>query len=162
MRACGASSRSRRGHPFNVKHAVVQVKNLPAAIDLALDGVADQPFVVLRDERLHRQAVLRRRFDGAHVARAGQRQVKRARNGRGGEGQDIDHRAQALEFFLVQDAEALFLVDHHQAQILERQCRFAQPMRADDDIDRPRRQVADDPGLIAPRTEARSNSMRTG
>ncbi len=61
---------------------------------------------------------LRRRFDGAHFARAGQREVKRARDRRGGERQDIDGRAQFFEALLVQHAEALLLVDHHQTEVL--------------------------------------------
>ena len=59
-----------------------------------------------------------------------------------------------LEFFLVQDAEALLLVNDHQAQVLEHDVALQEPMGADDDIHRARRQFADDAGLIAPGAEA--------
>ena len=107
-----------RPHDFDGHHAVVQKENLPAAIQLALDGVANDAFVVLRHDGLDRQAVVRRRLDGAHVARAGEGEIKRARNGRGAERQHVHERAQPLEFFLVQHAEALLLVNHHQARVL--------------------------------------------
>ena len=95
--------------------------------------------VVLGDDGLDRQAVVRRRLDGAHVARAGQRQIKRARNRRGAQRQHIHQRAQALELFLVQHAEALLLVNDHQAEILEGDVVLQQPVRADDDVHRARR-----------------------
>ena len=136
MRACGTSVCNFDAHGFNRHHAVVQKENLPAAIQLALDGVADDAFVVLRHDGLDRQAVVRRRLDGAHVARAGEREVKRARNRRGAERQHVHERAQPLEFFLVQHAEALLLVNHHQAEFLEPDVALNQPVRADDDVHR--------------------------
>ena len=36
------------GHGLDRHHAVVQEENLPAAVQLALDGVADDALVVLR------------------------------------------------------------------------------------------------------------------
>ena len=50
--------------------------------------------VVLRDDGFDRQPVVRRRFDGAHVARAGEREIERARNRRGAERQHIHELAQ--------------------------------------------------------------------
>ena len=47
------------------------------------------------DDGLDRQPVVRRRLDGAHVARAGEREVKRARNRRGAEREHVHQRAQA-------------------------------------------------------------------
>ena len=72
------------------------------------------------DDGLDRQPVVRRRLDGAHVPRAGEREVERARNRRGAEREHVHQRAQLLELFLVQHAEPLLLVNHHQPQILER------------------------------------------
>jgi hypothetical protein len=60
---------------------------------------------------------LRRRLDHAHVARPRQAQVQRARNGRGGQRQHVDHLAQPLEVLLRRHPEALFLVDDHQPQV---------------------------------------------
>ena len=120
MRACGTSVCNFDAHRFNRHHAVVQEENLSAAIQFALDGVADDALVVMRGDRLDRQPVVRRRLDRAHVARAGEREVKRARNRRGAQRQHVHQRAQALEFFLVQHAESLLLVNHDEAEILER------------------------------------------
>jgi hypothetical protein len=136
MRALGHERLQFRAHRFNRHHAVVQEENLSAAIQFALDGVADEALVVLRGHGLDRQAVVRRRLDGAHVARAGEREVKRARNRRGAQRQHVHQRAQALELFLVQHAEALLLVNHDQAQILERDVVLHDAMRADDDVHR--------------------------
>ena len=107
------------GHGVDVDDAVVQVKNLASAIELALDGVANDALVVLRDDGFDGQTVLRRRFDRAHVARAGEREIERARNRRGAEREHIDELAQQFEFLLVHHAEALLLVDDDQAEIFE-------------------------------------------
>ena len=136
MRACGKSRLQSVGHRLNRHHAVVQKENLPAAVQFALDGVADDALVVLGDDGFDRQAVMRRRLDGAHVARAGQREVKRARDRRGAEREHVHQRAQALEFFLVQHAEPLFLVNHHQAEFFEGDVVLNQPVRADDNVHR--------------------------
>ena len=125
MRACGTSVCELLRHRLDRQHAVVQEEDLPAAVQLALDGIADDALVVLRDDGLDRQPVLRRRLDGAHVARAGERQVERARNRRGAQREHVHQLAQHLELLLVHHAEALLLVDDHQAQVLERQCRSA-------------------------------------
>ncbi len=61
----------------------------------------DDAFIELRDDGLDGQTVVRRRLDGAHVARAGERQVKRARNRRGAQCQHIHQCAEALKLFLV-------------------------------------------------------------
>ena len=78
---------------------VVDVEDLPAAVELAADRVADQPVVVLGDPGLDRQARLRRGLDDREVTDADQREVKGARDRCCGERQDIDlapHRLDAL------------------------------------------------------------------
>jgi hypothetical protein len=45
--------------------------------------------------------------------------VQRARDGRGGHGEHIDLLAELLQSLLVADAEALLLIDHQQAEVLE-------------------------------------------
>ncbi len=155
MRASRRKLAQARGRVVDVQDAVVQIENLSAAIQLPPDGVADQPLVVGGDDGFDGQPVLRRRFDGAHVARAGQGEVKRARNGRGRQRQDIDQRAQLFEPFLVQDAEALLFVDDDQAQILEYNVALQEAMGADDDVHRAGRQVPDHAGLLAPGAKAR-------
>ena len=79
------------GHRLDGGHPVVQKENLPAAIQLPLDGVTDDLFIELDHSCLDWQPILRRRLDGAHVPRAGEGHVQRARDRRGGERQHI-HR----------------------------------------------------------------------
>ena len=128
---------------------VVQEKHLAAPVQLALNGVADDPFIVLRDDGFHRQPVLGRRLNGAHVARAGQRQVKRPRNRSGAEGQHVHQLAEQLELLLLHHAEALFFVDDDQSQVLEPNVVLHQPMRADDDVHSAGAQILEDTLLLA-------------
>ena len=62
--------------------AVVEVVDLPAALQLAPDGVKQKLLAVLEHERLDGVAVLRRLLDGGHIAKPRQRHVERARDRR--------------------------------------------------------------------------------
>ena len=135
---------------LDVQDPVVQKKNLPAPVQFPLDGVPNHALVVRPHDRLHRQPVLRGRFNRAHVPRPGQRQVERARDRRRRQRQHVHRRPQLFEFFLVQHAETLLLVNNHQPQILERDVALQEPVRADDDVHRPGGQLPDDPGQFPP------------
>ena len=126
--------RDAQGSALDVFNAVVQVVHLPAALQLAAHGVAQHVPVVLHNEGLHRDAVLRRLFDGGHVADAGQGHVQRARDGRGREREHVDRAAHLLDVLLVRHAEALLLVDDEQAEVLEHNILLQQLMRADHEI----------------------------
>ena len=119
---------------LDVVDAVVEIIDLPAALQLAAHGVAEDVPVVLHDEGLHGHAVLRRLLDGRHVADAGEGHVERARNGRGREREHVDIAAELLDVLLVADAEALLLVDDEQAELLELHALLQQLVRADDEI----------------------------
>src|SRR5436309_541153 len=116
-------------------NAVVQKINLALPFELSIDRIANNALVVTADNRFHRQTVERRRFDGRHVFHADERKIKRARNRRGRKRQHVDQLEEFLEFFFVQNAEALFFVDHDQAKILEYDVAGNEAMRADDDVD---------------------------
>ena len=116
-------------------HAVVQEENLALALEFAIDRVANDPLVVTADHGLDRQPIERRRLDRRHVFHADERQVKRARNRRGRKRQHVDQLEELLELLLVQNAEALLLVDHDEAEILEDDVAGNEAMRADDDVD---------------------------
>ena len=77
---------------IDVHHAIVQIKHLALPGKLAVDRIANQPLVVLRDDRLDRQTILRRRFDGAHVARAGEGEIKRPWDGCCAEREQNEHQ----------------------------------------------------------------------
>ena len=141
----------------------MQEKDLASAVELPLDGIADYPFVILGHDGFHRQPIMRRRLDRAHVPGAGEGEVKRARDGRGAQRQDIHQLAQHLEFFFVHDAEPLLLVDDHQAQIFEGDVALQQSMCADHNVDGACGQVFRPRFCCAAAVRNReSNSTRTG
>jgi hypothetical protein len=116
-------------------YVVVQVVNLAAAQQLTQQGFLDRAFVLFHHEGAHRQPARRWRGDDRQVAHARHRHVQRARNRRGGEGQDVDFTAQGLELFLLTDTEAVFFVDDHQAKVLDLHIVRQQLVSADHDVD---------------------------
>ncbi len=115
--------------------AVVDVEALAAARELARHRLADDLVVPPRDDGAHGAAIDRRRRDEREIAQAGDGHLQRARDGRRGQRQDVDLRADLLDALLVRDAEALLLVDDEQAQVLEVHVLREQAVRADDDVD---------------------------
>ena len=73
-------------------------------------------------------------MDDAHVANAGEGHVKRAGNGSGGEGQNVDLAAHPLQGLLVGDAEALLLVNDDEAEVLEADVFLEETVGADDNV----------------------------
>ena len=120
---------------------VVDVEDLAAAVELAQDGVLDEACRRLRDAGLDGQPVLRRRLDDAHVADPDERQVERARDGRRRQRQHVDLGPELLEALLVGDPEALLLVHDDQAEVAEADVLAQQPVGADDQVDRARREA---------------------
>ena len=86
----------------------------------AQQSLADGDAVKFADIGADRQPVDRRRADDRQITHTGQRQLQRARNRRGRQGQHMHIAAQLLQALLVGDAEMLFLVDHEQAEVLKR------------------------------------------
>ena len=107
------------GGPLDRLDPVVQVEHLPVAQQLAVDRRGHLPLVVRADERQHRVPFLRRRRDGGHLADAGDRHLQRARDRRGRHREHVHLGTQLLEELLVFHAEALLLVHHHEAELLE-------------------------------------------
>ena len=142
------------GHALNRRHPVVQVEDLPPAVGLGLDGAFDQCFVVAADDRLDRAAIHGRCLDHAHGARASHREVEGAGDRGGAHREDIDIRAQALDRLLLLHAEALFLVDHQQAEILKVHVAAEQPVGADDDVDFALGELGDELPVLAIGAEA--------
>ena len=137
-RASGTSVAHVLGDELDVLHAVVHVEHLALAQQLAPDRLGDGAVVVLADVGEDRLAVLGRRVHEREVADAGERQLERARDRRGGEREHVDVGAQLLDALLVLHAEALLLVDDEQAEVLELHVVREQPVRADHDVDRAR------------------------
>ena len=116
-------------------------EHLPAAVELPGDRLLEQPVVPRLDEGEDRRAVARRRLDQRQVAQAGERQVQRARDRRGGEREHVDREPQRLEPLLVLHAEAVLLVHDQQPEVLEDDVLREQPVGADDDVDLARRRA---------------------
>ncbi|MNX98757.1 hypothetical protein D3C86_1311770 [compost metagenome] len=134
---------TRLGHQFHQPGALVldgldlvmKEVDLPAALQLAQDGLADHAVFLASHEGLDCQPLLRRRGDDREVAQALQRHAQRARDGGSGERQHIHLGAKCLERLFLAHAEAVLLVDDDQAQALELHVVGKQLVRADDDID---------------------------
>ena len=120
--------------PIDGFDPIVKKEYLPAALELAQNGIADHPLIVAGNVGLNRQAVHRRRFDDAQIADADHRHMQRARDRRRGQAEDVDQLAQLFQTFLVHHAEAVLFVDDHQPQIFELHVFLQQAMGADDDI----------------------------
>ena len=115
--------------------AIVDEVDLAAALQLHLDGGADDLFIELGDDGLNGHAIFGRRFNDAHVAQADERHVQGARNGRGAHGEHVDLLAHLLEALLVAHAEALLFIDDEQAEVLELDVFRKQAMGADENVD---------------------------
>ncbi len=162
MRALGSRRPQLLGLGVDGLDPVVHVEDLATAVELAQDRVAHQAGRGLGHARLDGQAVLRRGLDDRHVAHAHQREVERARDGRGAQGQHVDLGLELLEAFLVGDAEALLLVDHHEAKVLEVDVLREQPVGADDDVDAAGLQARERVLLLAFGHEAAERTNRDG
>ena len=115
--------------------AIVDEVGLASAFELHLDGGADQFFVELGDDGLDGHAVFRGRLDDGHVAEADEGHVQGAGDGRGGHGEDVYGGAHLLQALFVAYAEALFLVDDEQAEVLELEVFGEEAVGADEDVD---------------------------
>ena len=119
---------------LDIFDAVVQVIHLSAALYLAADSVADNSPVVLHDEGLHGQAVLRRLVYRRHVADAGKRHVERARYRRCRQRENVHAAAHFLYVLLVPDAEALLLINDEKPESFEFDILLQKPVSADDKV----------------------------
>ena len=141
------------GHLVDVLDAVVDVVDLPAAVELLADGRGHELGVPGRHDGVDGQPVPGRRLDQADVAEPGQRHVEGPRDGRRRQGQDVDIRPEALDLLLVADAEPLLLVDDEEPEVLEDDVLGQDPVGADEDIDEPLSEVLEDGLLLGPGLE---------
>ena len=113
---------------------VVQEVDLAAAQDLAQDRLLDHRFVAALHEGLHRQPPRRRGGDDGEVADPAHRHVQRARDRRGGHGEDVYLGTQALQALLLGHPEAVLLVDDQQPHPGQLHRLGEQLVGADDDV----------------------------
>ena len=82
----------------------------------------------------------------------GQRHLQRARDGAGRQREHVDALGHALHGLLVRHPEALLLVDHQEAEVLELHVLGQQAVGADDDVDAPVGQPLHDLRAAGPAT----------
>ena len=116
---------------------VVDVEHLALAHELAPDGGGDLLVGVGAHVGEHGVALLRRGGQGGGLADAGQRHLEGARDGGRGHRQDVHVGPHRLELLLVLHAEALLLVDDHEAEVLELDLLGQQPVGADHHVHGP-------------------------
>ena len=141
------------GSAINVVDAIMQIIDLPAALDLAPDGVGYNAPVVLQHEGLHRQAILRRLLDIRHVADAGHGHVECAGDGRCRESQHVHALRELLDMLLVGDAEALLLIHHEKAEVFEFHILAEKAVGADHKVKLPALQIPEGSGIAGPGAE---------
>src|SRR4249919_571915 len=124
--------------------AVVEVEGLSAPRVLALERGLDQRLVVLTDVRSHGSASDRRGLHDRDVAEARQRHVERPRDGRRGKRKDVDLESERAQELLLCDAEALFLVEHDEPEVLRDDVAREDAMRPDEDVDLALAEVRED------------------
>ena len=141
----------------------MHVKGLALAQELAPDRLADRSGSLLADVGEDGAAVGRWSVDHGEVPDAGQGHLQRPRNGARRQGQHVDALGHAFHGLLVGHAEALFLVDDEQTEVLELHVLGQQPVRADDHVDAPVGQALRRRRAAGPATRKRlSSSTRTG
>ena len=143
-------------------HAVVQVEHLALAGQLLLDGDAHQVVAVLADVGADLVAAARRRLDDRDVADAAERHLQRARDGRGRQAHHVDLQLEVAQQLLLAHAEALLLVDDHQAEVLGMHVGGEQAVRADQHVELAGRELGEDAALLGGGAEARDHADLDG
>ena len=128
---------------------IVNEEDLPAPVQLAQDRLLQIVFLEINRARLDGMAVRRRRLDDAEIAHLGERHVKRARDRRRRQREDVDLGPHRFDPFLLLHAETLLLVDDQQPQVAELHVLGNEPVRADDEMNLSAEKIAQ--RLLLPR-----------
>ena len=107
------------GQFLHVRNPRDDDETLPTAMVLAQQCFAHHHVVPFHHICADREPVDGRGLNGRKLTQAGHGHLQGARDRRCGQRQHVHIRAQLLELFLVRHAEALFLVDDDQAEVLE-------------------------------------------
>ena len=123
---------------------VVDEVDLPSAVELGADRLLHDLVPLRHDVSRDGEAVLRGRLDDGEVSDPAEGQVQGAGDRRRRHGEDLHRGAQLLQLLLLRDAEALLLVDDDEAEVLEGDVLREDPVRPDDDVERPLGEAAGD------------------
>ena len=129
--------------------SVVDEVDLSSATEFALDSGLDQGFGEGGDDGLDRQAILGRSLNDGDIAQTDQRHVQRPGDGRRAHAEHVDILLNLFQALLVADAESLFLVHNQQTEVCELNVFRQDAVRADQDIDSPRRDALKNFFLLA-------------
>ena len=100
-------------------NSVVEIINLTAASEFLLHCLNENRHIVFDNIALNGKSVLRCFFKHGHIAVTRHCHVERSRNGRCGEGENINGGEILLEFFFLGNAEALFFFNNNQSEVAE-------------------------------------------
>ena len=92
--------------------AVTDIVNPATAAQLTLQRLLNHAVVIFADIGFDRQAVLRRRFDNAHITAVDQRHMQSTRNRCRRKRQNIYAEMPFLDFFLLGNTEALLFINN--------------------------------------------------
>src|SRR5450759_285645 len=120
---------------LDVIDAVVDKVNLPVTLQLGTNSSRQLLLVEGHQERPDGIPADRWGVDEGDVPDTYNRRFQRARDRRSAESQHIHLSFHLLDLLFVQDAEELFLVDNHQANVLEVARHVQDLVRTDSDVD---------------------------
>ncbi len=120
---------------FDGFDAVVEEEDLAAALDFAAYGIAYDTIVISDDGGGDGEAIGGRCIDGGHVSCAHECHVEGARDGGGGESEDVDLAEEVFEFLFMCDAETLFFIDYSEAEVFVGDITGDEAVGADDHVD---------------------------
>ena len=142
--------------------AVVQIQHLTAAAKLSAHGFKEHFIVVLANVGLHGEAVGGGFIQNRHIADAAHRHMERSGDRGGGEGQNVDVLGHLLELFFLGNAKSLLLVYDQQPKILELHALCKQRVRANEQVDIPSCQAAQNLALLGGSAETGKHFNRHG
>ena len=122
------------GGALDAHDPVMQEIDLSLALEFALNGVPDNPFVVAADNRFSWDSIGWRSFNHRHVPGPHQGEIKGSWDGGGGKSQHIHQLEEFLEFFLMGNAKPLFFIHHDQTKIFKSHIFGDEPVRSDHNI----------------------------
>ena len=103
----------------DIFYPVVQVENLPAAMELAPNRLVYHEVVIFQNICLDRHSVARCLVEHGHIAYRIHRHIQRSRYRRCRQRQNIDILRYLLQLLLVGDAEALFFVYYDESEVMK-------------------------------------------
>ena len=108
-----------QGNLCNIIDAVIYIIYLAAPAKLTVYRFSYCFLIILHNISLNGDTIHRRLFQNAHVADSDQAHMKSSWNRRGSQSQNINILFQLFDLFLVDNAEALLLINDQKPQVLK-------------------------------------------